>query len=60
MDDIRNLTDNELEAIRIEVLTEKERRANLAAIPEQITALRGQYTAAGGNAADLDSKDESP
>ena len=33
---LRELTDEELDAYRIAVATECERRANLAAIPEQI------------------------
>ena len=53
MNDVHTLTDDELNAARIDILTEIERRKNLAAIPEQITALRDQYTAAGGYPADL-------
>ncbi|MCI4013020.1 hypothetical protein [Brevibacterium sp. ZH18] len=52
--DLRALTDEELEAHRIDVLTEQERRAKINAIPEQITALRDQYLEAGGDPAALE------
>lgn len=54
MNELHTLTSDELNDARIDILTEIERRKNLAAIPEQITALRDQYTAAGGDPADLD------
>ena len=51
--DLTTLDDGALDALRREVLTEQERRANLAAIPAQVTALAQTYTAAGGDPADL-------
>lgn len=46
--DLRALTDEELDALRVNLLTEQERRANLAAIPEQIEALAKVYRDGGG------------
>lgn len=54
MNDLNNLTNEELDNARVEILVEQERRDKIAAIPEQITELRNQYTAAGGDPADLD------
>ena len=54
MNDLHTLTEAELDSARIDILNEIERRKNLAAIPEQITALRDQYTNAGGDPADLE------
>lgn len=51
--DITTLTDAELDQHRLDVLNEIERRANLATIPAQVTALAQTYTTAGGNPADL-------
>lgn len=51
--DIRSLSDDELDQLRLEVLTEQERRANLATIPGQITALVKQYAAGGGDPSTL-------
>lgn len=50
---LTELTDEELAAHRLDVLGEQERRANLAAIPAQVTQLAQTYTAAGGDPADL-------
>ena len=47
--DLRTLTDEELDAYRIAVAVEVERRANLAAIPEQIEALAKVYREGGGD-----------
>ena len=47
--DLRSLTDEELDAHRIAVAVEVERRANLAAIPEQIEALAKVYREGGGD-----------
>lgn len=47
--DLTQLTDEQLDEHRRAVLMEQERRANLAAIPEQINALRDKYLAAGGD-----------
>ncbi|MDN5585941.1 MAG: hypothetical protein L0G69_05180 [Brevibacterium sp.] len=51
---LTDLTDEDLESHRIGVLTEQERRAKINAIPEQITSLRDQYLAAGGDQAALE------
>lgn len=53
MTDLRDMTDDELDQHRRAVLKEIERRDRLEAIPAEIDALRNQYTAAGGNLADL-------
>ena len=51
---LTTLTDDELDLHRIEVITEQERRANLAAIPTQVSLLAVAFITAGGNQADLD------
>ena len=51
--DLKTLTDEQLEQHRVEVLTEQERRANLAAIPAQIASLAATFTAGGGDPAVL-------
>lgn len=50
---LASLTGDELDALRIEVATERERRANLAAIPEQIEALAKVYRDGGGDESKL-------
>ena len=47
--DVRDLDDDQLDALRLTVLAEKERRANLAAIPSQIADLAGKYRDGGGD-----------
>ena len=47
--DLTTLTDDQLDAHRIAVLTEQERRANLAVIPEQIATLAKTYRDGGGD-----------
>ena len=47
--DLRRLTDEELDAHRIAVAVECERRANLAAIPEQIKELAEKFRDGGGD-----------
>ena len=47
--DLKALTDDELAQHRIAVATEIERRANLAAIPEQIEALAKVFRDGGGD-----------
>lgn len=47
--DLKSLTDDELGEHRRAVLTEQERRANLAAIPEQIEALAKVFRDGGGD-----------
>lgn len=46
--DLTTLTDEQLDEHRVAVLTEQERRANLAAIPEQIRDLASKYRDGGG------------
>ena len=53
MTDLRDMTADELDDHRRAVLKEIERRQKLETIPTEIDALRDQYTAAGGNLADL-------
>ena len=50
---LKELTDEALDALRIDVLTERERRAALAEIPAQITELAAAFTNGGGDPADL-------
>lgn len=45
--------DSELEQLRVDVLNELERRANLNQAPAQITWLARQYVDAGGDPADI-------
>ena len=47
--DLRALTDDELDDLRIDVAVEQERRANLAAIPEQIKELAEKFRDGGGD-----------
>ena len=47
--DLRTLTADELDALRIDVAIEQERRANLAAIPEQIKELAEKFRDGGGD-----------
>lgn len=47
--DLRELNDEELEQHRISVLTEIERRHDLAMIPHQVESLVEKYTAGGGD-----------
>ena len=51
--DLTTLTAEELDAHRLAVLNEQERRANLAAIPAQVATLAAQFVAAGGAQAEL-------
>ena len=51
--DLTAYTDEDLDALRLAVLVEQERRTKIAGIPDQITALRDEYLAAGGDPADL-------
>lgn len=54
MNDLTATTDEELDQLRVDVITEQERRANLAAIPEQVAALARAYREGGGNPAQLE------
>ena len=51
--DLTTLDDSELEQHRIDVLSEQERRANLAAIPDKITDLARTFYDGGGDGAML-------
>lgn len=53
MTDLRDMSDDDLDQHRRDVLKEIERRQKIEAIPAEIAALRNQYTAAGGDLADL-------
>lgn len=48
-EDVRDLDDTQLGALRQVVLAEQERRANLAAIPAQIADLADKYRHGGGD-----------
>ena len=47
--DLKALTDEDLDGLRVGVAVEQERRANLAAIPEQIEQLAKVYREGGGD-----------
>lgn len=47
--DPKTLTDDDLDQLRRDVLSEQERRANLTAIPAQIAALANTYRSGGGD-----------
>lgn len=47
--DLKTLTNADLDQLRRDVLIEQERRANLAAIPEQIEQLAKVYREGGGD-----------
>lgn len=47
--DLTTMTDADLNMLRIDVLEEQERRANLAHIPEQIKELADKFRAGGGD-----------
>jgi len=51
--DLTTLTDEQLDDHRRAVLIEQERRANLAAIPEQIKELAEKFRYGGGDEATL-------
>lgn len=51
--DLTTLTDEQLDQHRRNVAAEQERRANLAAIPEQVADLAAKYRDGGGDPADL-------
>lgn len=52
--DLTTLTDDDLDSLRVDVLTERERRANLAQIPEQVADLCRTYRNGGGDPAVLE------
>lgn len=47
--DMKELDDTALDQVRRDALKEQERRANLAAIPEQIASLAKTYRDGGGD-----------
>ena len=47
--ELKALSDDDLDALRIQVLNEQERRQRLSAIPTQVTQLAGQFVADGGD-----------
>ena len=47
--ELKTLSDDDLDALRIQVLNEQERRQRLSAIPTQVTQLAGQFVADGGD-----------
>ena len=51
--DLTTLTDGDLDALRVHVLTEQERRANLAQIPATIQELAAKYKEGGGDRDEL-------
>lgn len=51
--DLTILSDEELDFHYMEILSEKERRANLKLIPEQIALWATKYESEGGNRSDL-------
>lgn len=51
--ELETLTDEELDQLRRDTLTEQERRQAIATIPAQILALTATYLAGGGNPEDL-------
>ena len=53
LDDIRGALED-LDRLRDAVLTEQERRARIASLPEQIATMRQEYLDAGGDPAALD------
>lgn len=50
---LTEMNDEELEALRLDVINEVERRQRLAVIPSQITDLVARYEADGGDKSDL-------
>lgn len=51
--DLTTITDDELDAHRVEVVQEQERRARLSAIPEQVAAAAGAWREAGRDPQEL-------
>lgn len=45
---LTELTDEELDQLRVDTLNEQERRSNLSAIPRQIKNLTDKYVQGGG------------
>ena len=51
--DLVNLTNEDLDALRVSVINEIERRQRLATIPTTIAQLAAQFVAGGGNLAEI-------
>jgi hypothetical protein len=51
--DLTSLDDVELDQLRLDVLSEQERRARLAAAPALVADIAARYIGDGGNPADL-------
>lgn len=51
--DLTTISNEDLDALRVNVQTEIERRARLDSIPAQVAQLVEEYTAAGGDPTDL-------
>lgn len=51
--ELEPLTDDELDTLRRDVITEQERRQAIATIPAQIVELTAKYLAGGGDPEDL-------
>ncbi|HET7303987.1 MAG TPA: hypothetical protein VFJ12_05480 [Segeticoccus sp.] len=49
MIDLSGYTDDDLDALRVQVLTEQERRTRLTQIPATVTGLTETYVACGGD-----------
>lgn len=47
--DLITLTDEQLDELRVAILTEQERRQRMTMIPEQVRDLAVQYEAGGGS-----------
>lgn len=54
MIDFTEYSKKQLEKLRIEVITEQERRENFSAFPAQLTALADEYVRAGGTQSEVD------
>lgn len=51
--DLSTLTNEQLDQLRVAILTEQERRANLAQIPATISELAAKYKEGGGDQNEL-------
>lgn len=51
--DLRNMTADSLDALRLDIINEQERRANLEGIPDQIAAMAKLFRDGGGDEAAL-------
>lgn len=51
--DLKEITDERLDELRIELQNEQERRANVAMIPGQIQSLQQKFIEGGGDISEL-------